>query len=440
MSPGRAPKGLPMELLQMTPLEIRRLEAIQRAVVGDLRQAQAAEQLRMSLRQFKRLVRRYRAEGPAGLLSRRRGRPSNHRVDPTLVARAVELVRTKYPDFGPTLACEKLAERDHLVVRRETLRKALIAASIWTPHQRRTRCHPPRRRRPMFGELMQADGSPHAWFEQRAPRCTLLVLIDDATSSILNAHFAPVECTAAYFALMRGYLECYGRPLALYVDRHGIFTNRYPDREKADLPQFARAMAELDIELICANSPQAKGRVERANGVLQDRLVKELRLRNIGSIDAANAFLPEFLEAHNQRFSVVPQHDTDAHRQILDHHNLDRILCSAEWRSVSKNLTVQYESRLYQLTAHDDRRRLAYSKVFVRNLPSGIVFEWAGRELPFELINAQHRRTVLDAKELDAVFEQKASRIPNPAYQRKPATTHPWKKAWKQPNKLTPAR
>lgn len=415
----------------MTLLEIRRLEAIQRVVTCTLRQREAAEQLGISTRQIKRLVKRFRAEGPAGVVSRHRGRPSNRRVDPALLSRAVELVRAKYPDFGPTLASEKLAEREHVVVRRETLRNALIAASVWTAHQRRTRTHPPRRRRPLFGELMQADGSPHAWFEGRSRRCTLLVLIDDATSSILNAHFAPVENTDAYFALMHGYLERYGRPLALYVDRHSIFTSHRPDRETPDLSQFARAMAELDIQLICANSPQAKGRVERANGVLQDRLVKELRLRNISSIDAGNAFLPEFLAAHNTRFAVAPHEDVDAHRQLLAHHNLQRILCAASWRCVSKNLTVQFENRLYRLIAPDAQRRLAYSKVLVRTPTTGVVFEWGGRELAFTVLDPQHRRTIVDAKELDVFLDARSPRISDPAYQRKPASDHPWRKPFR---------
>lgn len=268
-------------LYTMSSSELARLEAVQALEAGILTLADVADRLCISIRQAKRLRRRYRDGGPTGLISKRRGRPSNNRIDAGLLAAAIELVRERYVDFGPTLASEKLAV-DGVPIKRERLRQAMIAAGIWEPDlKRRREIHPPRERRPQRGELIQGDGSPHAWFEKRGPRCSLLLLIDDATTTIASGFFAPSETTEAYFEIMRHYLRQYGKPFALYVDKHSVFrTTRLTTGQDPKQPtQFGRAMHELDIELICANSPQAKGRVERANRTLQDRLVKELRLQ-----------------------------------------------------------------------------------------------------------------------------------------------------------------
>jgi hypothetical protein len=417
-----------MELFTMTDRELRRLEAMQRIEGGDLTQPEAALRLALSGRQVKRLWRAYRLGGPRALCSRRRGRPSNNRCDPEVLARAVELVARQYVDFGPTLACEKLAERDGLEVKRETLRKAMIAAGFWTPHRRRRVVHPPRERRPQRGELIQGDGSPHAWFENRGPRCSLLVFIDDATSSIGAARFAPQETTDAYFGLMKLYLQRFGKPLALYVDKHGIFTSNHPRQERGDLTQFARAMAELDIELICANSPQAKGRVERANQTLQDRLLKELRLRNINSIETANRYIDEFLEDYNHRFATVPRCALDAHRPLSTEDDLDRILCRMTVRKVSRNLTVQHGGIIYKLVVPGSERRSKFATVNVRERDDRIAFEIDSREVAFEIFERQ-RRPVIESKQLNQYLDRSrlGPRISDPAHQRTPAPDHPWR-------------
>ena len=421
-----------MELYVMTTRELRRLEVLQRLRAGEITQRQAAVRLGLCIRQIKRLWRAYQSEGPAGLRSRRRGRPSNRRVNPELLAQALDVVGRCYPDFGPTLAVEKLLERDGIAVKRETLRKAMITAGIWKPHGRRSvALHPPRERRPQFGELVQADGSPHAWFERRGPRCVLLVAIDDATSRIVGGRFAPRETTDAYFNLTERYLRRYGKPRAFYVDKHSIFKTSVPRIERPDLTQFARAMEELDIELICANSPQAKGRVERANQTLQDRLVKELRLQDINSIDEANDFLDGFLEKHNQQFAVLPACDVDAHRGLAEEDDLANILCRTTARRISRQLTVQYQGQLYRIVEPGNERRPQYVAINVRERADGLRFELDnGMQVAFELMVKSAPRPIVDAKSLNEHLDRTrlGPRTSNPAYQRKPALEHPWRR------------
>lgn len=420
-------------LYSMTETELRRLEALERFRAGGLTQAEVAVQLRISVRQVKRLWRRYRQAGPLGLRSGHRGRPSNRRLDPQVVANAVELVAQHYPDFGPTFAAEKLVERHQVHIGRETLRKALIEAGLHSVRtRRRPRPHPPRERRPCFGELVQGDGSPHAWFEKRAPRCTLLVFVDDATGKILAARFEPTETTLGYFTLCRQHIERFGKPIAYYVDKSVIFHgNAYG--AKSEPSQFARAMNELGIELICANSPQAKGRVERLNGTLQQRLTKELRLREISSIEAANAYLPEFVENHNARFGVEARSPADAHRPLAETDDLNRILCHVETRTISRNLTVVYKQELLRIIAPERKRRLRFQKVLVREMPHGLIIEHRGERLAFESGPRLPKPAIVEAKTLNAHLDQPRPRL-DPRKQRMPQDNHPWRHA-----RLTPS-
>jgi len=263
----------------------------------------------------------------------------------------MKLVKLHYHDFGPTLAHEKLLERDKLIVNRETLRHWMIDAELWEPHrQRKVVIHQQRERRPCFGELVQIDGSPHDWFEGRAEKCCLLVLIDDATSRVLHLRFEPTETTAGYFHSVYDYIKKNGKPVAFYSDKHGIFRVNTKDMIGDTETQFSRAMGSLNIEIICANSPQAKGRVEKTNRTLQDRLVKELRLRNISDTDTANAFLPEFMADYNKRFAVEPANATDAHRPCeLSDAKLKNILCHHYERTLSKNLELSYNNIIFQV-------------------------------------------------------------------------------------------
>ena len=294
-------------LLPMSQRELTRLEVIQRVKRKTLKQRQAAELLSVSVRQVKRLCKAYHASGAAGLISKRRGQPSNNRLPEKTINQARQLLRARYPDFGPTLATEKLAiEGVSLSV--ETVRQLLIGEGLWKAKcVRRPVIHQLRERWARCGELVQIDGSPHDWFEGRAPKCTLLVF-DDASSRLMYLQFVAAETTFNYFAGVRSYLTEFGKPLAFYSDKFGVFRVNIPNAlSGTGLTQFGRALKELNIELICAHSPQAKGRVERANQTLQDRLTKELRLRGISSLESANAYLPQFIAAYNARFAVAPR-------------------------------------------------------------------------------------------------------------------------------------
>ena len=285
----------------MTVGEADRVAVIMAVVEKRLTQREAAARLGLSVRQVKRLAKRYRAQGAAGMASARRGAPSNRAFGEEVRLEALSLVRERYPDFGPKFAAEKLLERHGLALSRETLRKWMAEEGLWRPKgRRRMRVHQSRPRRARVGELVQVDGSPHDWFEGRGPRCTLIVFIDDATSRLLALRFVAAETTEAYMETLRGHLAEHGRPVALYSDRYSVF--RVNRKDGGDAPtQFTRALLTLDIEPIHAGTPQAKGRVERANLTLQDRLVKELRLRGVDGMEAANAYLPEFVAEHNRR-------------------------------------------------------------------------------------------------------------------------------------------
>jgi hypothetical protein len=338
------------ELLHMSYQELDRVQVIQSVSHRHMTQVRAARQLQLSTRQIKRLVRRFRAAGAAGLASRRRGRPSNNRNDAAVRAEYLGLVRSHYPDFGPTFAHEKLVEQHAFPHSAETLRQWLIEDGLWqTRASRASRSFQMRERRPCRGELVQIDGSPHDWFEGRGPRCTLIVFIDDASGELLALRFAPSETTEAYMTVLRDYLDVYGHPVSLDSDRHSIFRVNTPDRE-GQLTQLGRALKTLDIEAIHARTPQAKGRVERANQTLQDRLIKEMRLAGLDSIDEANAWLPGFIADYNRRFAVTPADAEDAYRPVRHSAaELDLILCLHHRRTLSKNLTLQCHNRVYQV-------------------------------------------------------------------------------------------
>jgi len=304
--------------LTMSQTERDRLVVMRALAAGELSQAQAARQLRLSQRQVRRILQRFRVEGDAGLVHRARGRPSNRRLAPAIIEQALALVGEHYHDFGPTLAAEKLREVHDLQLSKESLRRLMIDHGLWKPRPRRLKHRAQRPRRECCGELVQIDGSHHDWFEGRATAPVLLNIIDDATGRIFP-RFAPAETTAAVMALLHEYLRAHGRPIALYADLHSIYRVNRPATVEEQLQgepartQVGRALHELDIEYIPAHSPQAKGRVERGFATLQDRLVKELRLAGISDIDSANRFLRErFVADYNRRFARLPACAHDA--------------------------------------------------------------------------------------------------------------------------------
>ncbi len=331
--------------LTMSAKELDRLEVIGRVIERRLTQREAAERLGLSVRQVERLCRALRRYGASGLVSRKRGRRSNRKLADALRERALDLVRDRYSDFGPTLACEKLTEQHGFDLSRETLRRWMIDAGLWIPRsQRRRRAHQPRPRRSCLGELVQIDGCEHAWFEDRGPKSTLLVYVDDATGRLMELRFVASESAFDYFASTRAYLERHGKPVAFYSDKASIFRVAVSEAAKgAGITQFGRALSELNIDIVCANTPQAKGRVERAHLTLQDRLVKELRLRGLSTPEGGNAYLPVFRADYNRRFGREPVSPHDAHRPLCDDEHLDLIFTWQEERKLSRNLTFHYK-------------------------------------------------------------------------------------------------
>ena len=374
----------------MSKKEFDRLEVLLGVRSGRLRVADACALLSLKRRQVFRLLAGLKRGGAASLVSRRRGRPSNNRLPEAYRDLALSLVRERYADFGPTLAAEKLAEVHGCTISRETLRGWMIAAGLWVDRRHRLPSpHQPRRRRDCFGELVQIDGSEHAWFEDRAEKCTLLAFVDDATSRLMHLRFVASESTFDYFRATRSYLEAHGKPVAFYSDKHSIFRVNAKDAAGGDgATQFGRALTELNIDILCANSPQAKGRVERAFGTLQDRLVKELRLVGISTVEAANAWLPGFVEDYNERFGRAPANAKDLHRPLTEADDLDEILAWREERTVTRNLTLRYDRMMLLLDPTPFARELAGKKVEVVNYPDGrFAVRHEGVALPFRVFD-----------------------------------------------------
>ena len=361
-------------VLLMSGAERDRAFLVRHAVEGGLSQREASERLDLSVRQFKRLVRAWRIEGDAGLLSRQRGRPSHRRMNEALRGRISGLLKEKYADFGATLASEKLLELDGIKVSAEMVRRIQIGLGLWRPKTRRAkRVFQLRERRPRFGELIQIDGSPHDWFEGRGPRCTLIVFIDDATSQLTALRFAQVESGKAYLEALRDQVLRHGCPLAFYSDRHGIFRVNAKDAQSGDgKTEFGRVVERLKITLINALTPQAKGRVERANQTLQDRLIKEMRLRNISSIEAAQAFVPSFILTWNKKFAVEAADKISAHRPWMKTgDDLDLALARQEERVLSKALTFSYGGTKYCVKTQGPGTAMRGAKVTVHHFTDG---------------------------------------------------------------------
>ena len=323
---------------------------VRQVASGQLSQSEAASRLEIGVRQMKRLMCLWREIGDAGLVSRQRGHRSNRSLPSDIHTVLEAHLGGHYQGFGPTLAAEKLAEREGINVSAETVRRAQIRLGLGRAKSRRQkRVFQLRERRPRFGELIQIDGSPHAWLEERGPRCTLIVFIDDATNRLTALHFAPTETTRAYLEALRCHVLAHGRPLAFYSDRHGIFRVNAKDAASGDgKTEFGRVADRLGIEPIHALTPQAKGRVERANQTLQDRLVKEMRLRGITTMAEAQAYLPTFMAAWDQRFAVDPRDGSSAHRPWTGSAgDLDTVLARREDRVLSKALTFRTGGSMY---------------------------------------------------------------------------------------------
>jgi transposase len=333
----------------MSQKEVGRLGVIKQVLDDGLCQAQAAQLLGLSIRQIKRLCRRVREQGAQGLISRRRGQASRRRIAVEQRDRYMALVREHYADFGPLLAHEYLQREHGFAWSVETLRGWMIQAGLWQAKRRRVqRVHSPRARRQCIGELVQIDGSHHDWFEARSAKCCLIAFIDDATGRVLGARFFEQETTQGYLAVLHALVQRHGAPLALYSDRHGIFTKTDPEDPKPT--QFERALLQLQIEPICAHSPQAKGRVERLFQTLQDRLCKAMRLQRIDTIEQANSWLDGYLREHNRRFAVNARGSQDMHRPWGGTTHALADICSLHHqRQLSAQGACKFEGSIVQL-------------------------------------------------------------------------------------------
>ena len=398
-----------MTVLAMSDGELSRFDTLMRVERGELRVEDAAALLGLKRRQVFRLLDRLRSDGAAGLMSRKRGRPSNRRHSDAFREQIIAIVREHYHDFGPTLAREYLIERHEITVSCETLRQLMIQAGLWKDRDaRRPRPYQPRYRRDCRGELIQVDGSKHWWFEGRGPQSTLLVFIDDATSELMHLRMVESESTFAYMDAMAAYIEAHGKPVALYSDKHTVFRNNTASANGDGMTHFGRALEKLNIDIICAHSPQAKGRVERANGTLQDRLVKAMRLEGISTIAEANAFLPGYMARYNQRFAKAPFDSRDVHRPLALHEDLKAAMVWREQRTVTRALTLHYNKMLIILDPTEVSRPLVGKRVDVCEYPDGgLEIRYGVDVLPyrvFDKIRQVNQAAIVENKHLDAAL------------------------------------
>jgi len=401
----------------MSGKELRRVHVVRQVMDRRLAQVKAGVLLGLTVRHVRRLIARVRQEGNRGLVHRARGKPSNRRRPESVKAKALTLCETRYGDFGPTLAAEKLAERHGINLSAETLRGWLLAKGM-RHFQRRKRPHRAwRERRAHVGELIQLDGSHHDWLEGRGPRCVLMAYIDDASSRVY-ARFYEYEGTIPAMDSFTRYVTQYGIPLAVYADKHTTYQSPAPPTVGDQLAgvkptsQFGRALGELGVELIPAHSPQAKGRVERLFKTFQDRLVKELRLAGVNTLEAANLFLPGYLPAHNRCFAVPPAQAADLHRPRPAHRELDRILCLKTTRCLRKDFTIAHQGRFYQI--HDTVRA---TRVQVEERLDGTLhLTHQGRRLAYHLIAARPQTP-----------REAGPPVPAPRHTASPGPDHPWR-------------
>jgi transposase len=416
--------------LTMSAKEAERITVMDNLIAKRIKQKHAARQLDLSIRQIRRIMKRYKKEGAAGLIHLGRGQTSNRVIPQTEKDRAIKIITEHYPDFGPTFALEKLVENHSVTFSVDTLRREMIACNLWKARKRKIKdLHPYRERRACLGELVQLDGSPHDWFEGRCHPCTLLAFIDDATGNIMDGEFVDYEGTWTLFGATEHYLVTYGKPMAFYADKHSTFKiNRQANieedlKDRQAQSQFARAMDELSIEFIYANSPQAKGRVERLFETLQDRLVKEMRLAGIKTKEEGTRFFREvYIPRHNAQFAVAPREKANLHRPLLPTDDLKRIFTIKSLRIVSKDLLVSYKNTRYQLLPPTGYRyTLRHAAVTVEERKNGkVVFHYKDQVIPSSVamqeLHKEKALVVVSSKDF------KGDRV------RIPSWDHPWRK------------
>ncbi|MDO9464019.1 MAG: ISNCY family transposase [bacterium] len=406
-------------VITMTAKELRRVSVINRAIEKVMTQKETARLIGLSYRQTKRIVARVRQEGDTGIIHKSRGKPGHRRIDDEMRAKVLGLYDKKYWDFGPSFASEKLHELDDITVNHETLRLWLIAdrKREW---QRKARAHRQwRERRECFGEMVQMDGSHHDWLEGRGPKLVLMGYIDDATNDV-SAGFYDYEGTMPAMDSFKKYINKNGIPNSIYLDKHTTYkSNGKPTIEeelnnRKPLSQFERACEELGVDVIHADSPQAKGRIERLFKTFQDRLIKEMRLRGIKTKEEANKFLDEYLPIYNKRFGFQPAKKADMHRAVPESANLDDILCRKTVRVLRKDFTVSHDKKLYQV-----ENRIRAKKVVVCERTDGrISITYKGEALNYREITSRPKR----ANDEEKPYEFKLRKVYIPP------KDHPWRK------------
>lgn len=412
----------------LTMRELTRYEVIQQLLRKKVTGIEAARTLNLSTRQVRNLKHRVECDGPRGLIHGNRGKPSNHRTPETTKERAVGLLRRHYADFGPTFAQEKLQERHGIVLGHETVRQLMTAGGLWRPRRRRAnrqyRSWRPRRER--YGELVQFDGSYHEWFEDRAPACCLLAAIDDATGRIIHARFTTDEGIVPVFTFWKASIERNGSPATIYLDKFSTYkvnVKALVDDSVAQT-QFERAMRELGINLIHAHSPQAKGRIERLFGTLQDRLIKEMRLRGITEIEEGNRFLiREFIEDFNARFAVQPAKRGNLHRKLTaaERRMFPNIFAIRESRTIRNDFTIQYEGRWLQLAETQSTLVCRKDKITVeQRLDGSLHLLLSNKELSYTILPARPPKVV--SPKIPALTRHRTPWKPPP--------DHPWRRAF----------
>jgi len=408
------------DMIVMSLREVRRLKVVQSIMDKHTTQRAAASMLGISERQVRRLVKVVRDVGDRGVIHGLRGRTSNRRYPEEVREKVLVLYQERYPDFGPTLATEKLLEREGIKISDETLRKWLIEAGYWKKSRRRSIYRRWRQRRECFGQMVQMDGSHHDWLEGRGPKLVLMAYIDDATNTTYGC-FYDYEGTLPAMDSFKGYVGLYGLPMSVYLDRHTTYKSpkKLTEWEEVEdieyLSQFERALKELGVEVIHALSPQAKGRIERLFGVLQDRLVKEMRLQGIENKEEANVFLETYLPRYNERFGVCPADEADAHVKLPRHVDLDRYLCIKTERTIRKDNTIALDGRLYQLEERGGKKVVVEERVdgSLHMISKGVSLKY--REI-----------TERPQKEVAPKTDTRVFNRPP-----KPAKDHPWNRRWK---------
>lgn len=406
------------DIIMLSRRELKRVQIIQKVLDGELKQVEAGGILLISDRQIRRIIKRVRREGEGGVIHKSRGKPSGRQIPKKIKKKVIKLCRERYKGFGPTLATEKLIEIEGIKISKETLRKWLIEEGLWEIKRKRNAHRQWRQRKECFGEMVQMDGSHHDWLEGRGPELVLMGYIDDATNNVFG-RFYEYEGTMPAMESFKLYSEKYGLPQSIYVDKHSTYKSSKKLTVEEELKgmeesmsQFERALEELGVEVIHAHSPQAKGRVERLFGTLQDRLIKEMRLRGVNTKDDANKFLEGYLVEFNNRFRVCPANNTDVHVKVSEQCDIDKYLCIKTERTVRNDNTITHNGRLYQIEANAKGK-----KVMVEERIDGSLYIMSnGLALRYREIFEIPKKVV----EVKRVFKERKSY--------KPPKDHPWRK------------